>query len=250
MPSHAAASFSSAAPLEGDRTAISSFLEGLPAMAAIVTVVAQPFAQDSLRASFDLEPWVPTLVAALASALLAIHRVVIVRASAPRECAVCIPLLMLMIFATYASGNNLVYYAKEGYTQAGASGSARAEEVASLKSERDLLQQQLGSAREMIDTLRASVGTPAAPEKPHAALRSFLRFALGMTVGEASAQERRPAPGSVVHPADHARTQQQLREKLQQYDARQQELNRKLEDVKRREEAPGPRRQPPLIKSW
>ena len=39
------------------------FFDGLPAMAGIVTVVAQPFAQDSLRNVLELPHWVPVVIA-------------------------------------------------------------------------------------------------------------------------------------------------------------------------------------------
>lgn len=223
------------------------FFDGLPAMAGIVTVITQPFAQESLRATLRLPDWLPIVLAVAISGLLAVYKVVVVRRSGVRECAVCVPVLMLVIFSAYATGNNVVYYAKEGLAKSGEPATASAAELGSLKQERELLQRQLKNAQELIDALRHAVSVPEGGEgkpKPRALAPSRLaRWAFGVSEAHAQAPRRPPAD---------ARAETGLRElrmKLGKYETEQRELARKLEDLKR-EEKSRERQQKPLIKAW
>ncbi len=232
---------------EGDRSLTGVFFEGLPAMAGIVTMIAQPFAQESLHNTLGLPAWLPFVVAISVSGLLAAYKMFVVRHSGARECAICIPLLMLIIFSAYATGNNVVYYAKEGYTKAGIAAPA-AEDVTALKQERNILQEQLKSANGLIDTLRQALNVPdSTPGKPRSVLPTFLGGLRPWTTDEAFAQEPRRSPLE-TRPSERVNVQQ-LREKLREYEVQQQQLNKKMEQVKREEksvEAPQQR----LIKSW
>jgi len=223
------------------------FFDGLPAMAGIVTVVAQPFAQDSLRNVLELPHRVPVVIAVLVSGLLAVHKVVIVRRSGRRECFVCIPLLMLMIFSAYATGNNLVYYAKEGSTKPD-SEKLSTEEVSLLRQEREILQQRLKDAQDVIDTLGRVVKIQQAPTtKSRSWLPSLLGSTLQLSPREAEAQEP-PRPETTARPVERADVQE-LRKKLRQYELQQQQSNKKLEELKRDERVRETPKQP-FIKSW
>ncbi len=48
-----------------------------------------------------------------------------------------------MIFSAYVTGNNVVYYTKEGYSRPGVTSGASSAELEALKTERDLLNQRL-----------------------------------------------------------------------------------------------------------
>jgi hypothetical protein len=222
------------------------FFDGLPAMAGVVTMIAQPFAQESLHKSLGLPDWFPVVVAIVVSGLLAAYKMFVVRHSGPRECAICVPILMLIIFSAYATGNNVVYYAKEGYTKAGST-APTPEDVAAVKQERDILQQQLKSANELIDSLRQALNVPeGGPSKPRAWLPTFLGGL--MRWGPADVYAQTPRQPAEARPPERV-TVQQLREKLRQYEVQQQQLSKQLETVKREEktvEAPQQR----LIKSW
>jgi hypothetical protein len=218
------------------------FLDGLPAMAGIVTMITQPFAQESLHESLGLPVWFPVAVAVTVSGLLAAYKMFVMRHSAPRECAICIPILMLVIFSAYATGNNVVYYAKEGYTKAAAAAPSP-EDLAILKQQRDILQQQLQNANSLIESLSQALNVPAG--KPGAAVPTFLSGLVPWNPAAAYAQEPRRTP---AEPRATERVDvQQLREKLRQYEIRQQQLTKELEKAKREEkESPQQR----LIKSW
>lgn len=219
------------------------FLSDLPGMAGIVTVITQPFAQESLRAVLRLPEWIPVVVALGISGLLAFYKVLIVRRSGARECAICVPIVMLVVFAAYATGNNLVYYAKEGLTQP-----MPAEQVGALKRERDLLEQQLRNAEQTITTFRRALNLPEAPaSKPSSAVPPASAWARLFGVPRAEAQDRRPAPraGGRSQSVDLQRLQQELRK----FDMEQQQLKEKLESIKPEVSKPREQQQP-LIKSW
>ena len=234
--------------LDQDSTLTSVFLDGLPAMAGIVTMIAQPFAQESLHKTLGLPAWLPFVVAIVVSGLLAFYKVMIVRRASTRECAVCIPLLMLVIFSAYTTGNNLVYYAKEGYTKT-PNTSPSSEDAAAWKQEREILQQQVKNAQELIDTLRQAVGMPASSQgAPRSALPSVLGRLMPSLATPAYAQE--PQPGAGATRASSQSKADQLREKLRRYEIQQQKLNEKLADVKRAEAPRAAETQQRLIKSW
>jgi hypothetical protein len=227
------------------------FFDGLPAMAGIVTVITQPFAQDSMRAMFWLPDWLPIVVAVTVSGLLAVYKVRFVRGSSPGECAICVPVLMLIIFSAYATGNNVVYYMKEGYSRAATPSGASSEELTTLQRERDILHQQLQSAQELIATLRRALGLPEPSEAtPHSSLPSLLGALPGIAAARAHAQE--PSRSTPDRPRGEAPRAdkldvKRLEEALKRYEAQQQQLNRNLKAIQKEPAQPSP---PPLIKSW
>ena len=89
------------------------FSNGLPSMVGIVMLIVQPVVQ--VRASLGWPGWLPYAVAIVVSGLLACYRVKLARPSAPSQSPVLMLLLMLVIFSSYVTGNNVVYYTKEGY---------------------------------------------------------------------------------------------------------------------------------------
>jgi hypothetical protein len=225
------------------------FFDGLPVMAAVVTVITQPFAQESMRSMFLLPEWLPIVIAIVVSGLLALYKLGIVRRAAGRECAICAPLLMLVIFSAYATGNNIVYYAKEGYTRPEPAAKPTGEPPPALVRERDLLKQQLQSAEELINALRKALNMPAPAEgKPQSAIPGPLAILQALAVPAANAQEpRKPAPGGTTsRPPDR----QQLENLLRKYDAEQRKLDQKLDEVQRSRQQPRETEQRPLIKSW
>jgi len=235
-----------------DQSLTSTFFDGLPLMAAIVTMIAQPFAQDSLHKTLGLPGWLPFVVAMIVSGLLAVYKVAILRRSAQRDCLVCIPLLMLIIFSAYATGNNVVYYAKEGYTKSD-TGTAMSDEITALRKERDNLQEQLANANGVISTLQQTLNPSGTnPGKPRTALPSIL--GLLMLPREASAQGGPSRPTDLAAPTGthqpvplDAEQRRRLQEALRQYETRQQALDQKLEQIKRESPPSGTQR---LIKSW
>lgn len=230
-------------PDSGDRLT-QVFFSDLPGMAGIVTVVTQPFAQESMRTVLRLPEWIPIVVALGISALLALYKILIMRRSAAPARAICVPFVALVVFAAYATGNNVVYYAKEGLMQP-----LSAEQAATLKRERDNLEQQVKNSEELIGKMRRALGvgepekTSARPE-PSAWARLF-----GVPPAEAQPQPRRPEA------RDTARTPgndlQRLKDELRKFDVEQRQLKERLETIKpdvgkAREQ----QQQQPLIKSW
>lgn len=230
-----------------DPSILGIFFDGLPTMAGIVTVTAQPFAQASLQEVLSVPIWLPYVIAAAVSGLLAVYKVMIVRESGRRECLVCVPLVMLMIFSGYLTGNNLVYYAKEGYTRPSAP--TTGPEVAALTQERDILEQQFKSAQDVIDTLRGRAPSPGPGGTPRSSLPAPLALPRWLTVGEAQAQPP-PSPAAPdLRPVERGLDMRKVNEKLSQYDIKQRELGKKLEELKRQEKRSAPE-QKSLIKSW
>jgi hypothetical protein len=221
------------------------FFDGLPAMTAVVTLVAQPFAQ--LRDSFSLPIWLPALVAIVVSGLLAFYKLHIVRRSPMSECAICAPILMFVIFAAYTAGNNAVYYAKEGYSKP-KSGQQSGEDLKLRDREIDLLQKQLQSASHLIETLRATLNVPAPAEgPPSSSSPSPLGFLRGLYLGDAHAQEPRPPATSGPRPS--AEKSKQLSEEFKKYDAQKKEVKDELKQIRQEQERQRPTA-PPLIKTW
>jgi hypothetical protein len=234
-------------PLPTDRDSLTQvFLGDLPGMAGIVTVITQPFAQESLRTALRLPDWIPFVIALGISALLAFYRLLIVRRSGRRECVICVPVVMLVVFAAYATGNNLVYYAKEGLTAP-----MSTDQVAALKHERDLLEQQLRNAEDVIAKMRRALDLPGAPDtKPSSALPRTSAWARLFGVGSAEAQDRRPEPRS-PRARPETTERQRLQQELRKYDIEQRQLKERLETVKPDISRPREQQQQqPLIKSW
>jgi hypothetical protein len=220
------------------------FLSDLPSMAGIVSVITQPFAQESLRAVLRLPDWIPVVVALGISGLLALYKILIVRGSGARECAICVPIVMLLVFAAYATGNNVVYYAKEGLTHP-----MSTEQASALKRERDILEQQLRSAQQAITTLRLALNLPApADRKPTSALPPASAWTRLFGVPRAEAQDRRPEPRDRVRPQNVDR--QRLQEELRKFDVEQRQLKDKLDSIKPEIGTPKEQQPQPLIKSW
>jgi hypothetical protein len=221
------------------------FLNDLTRMAGIVTVITQPFAQESLRAALRLPDWIPIVIALGVSGLLALYKmIIIIRDAEARECAICVPIVMLVVFAAYATSNNVVYYAKEGLVQP-----MSAEQVAALKDERDLLEKQLRNSEQAITPLRRTLNLPAPVEtKPTSALPPASAWARLFGVPWAEAQDRRPEPRDRARPQDVER--QRLQEDLKKFDMEQRQLKGKLESIKPETSNPKEQQQRPLIKSW
>lgn len=224
------------------------FFDGLPTMIGIVTLISQPFAQDSLRAMFgsQSEPpkWPPILVAALGSLLLAVYRLWIVRRSSAPQCAICVPVLALIIFASYVTGNNAVFFAKQGYLRPGAE-----EEITALRQERDVLQEKLKTAEGTLTTISQALNVPApGGGKPQSAVPSRLGFLRTLGPEEAYAQEPRPQPSESRRPEKI--DVQKLQDALRGYEKQQEVLDQRLKEIKQQQKARETQQQPPLIKSW
>jgi 4-amino-4-deoxy-L-arabinose transferase-like glycosyltransferase len=235
----------------------SLFFEGLPTMTGIVTIVAQPFAQDSMKKMFALPDWLPALIALAAAGLLALYRMRIVRKSGLSECAICCPILVFIIFSAYVSGNNVVYYAKEGVSKAGVqnvtTGKVDEESLAKQNEEVRILRSQLENANEMIKKLAGVLNIPQSapvPEK-HSSLSSVFKLARLSWEDTAYAQnpqpERRETDRSET--LDQQRLQQ-LQEELKKYQQTQQTLDKELKDLRQQQQKPPEQQQAPLIKSW
>lgn len=235
-------------PNSDDEGLRSVLFDGLPTMIGIVAVITQPFAQDSLKAMLgsqnDPPKWPPILVAALVSLLLAVYRLWIVRRTPVPQRVICVPLLALIIFAGYTTGNNAVFFAKEGYLRPGAD-----QEITSLRGERDVLRQKLQSAEETLATIRRALNLPGPGErKTQSAVPSLLGFLRMLSPGAAYAQPR-PQP-TETRPPEKVDIQK-LQDALGRYDKEQQALDQRLKEIKQQQEkARETQQQPPLIKSW
>ena len=219
------------------------FFEELTSMTVIVTVITQPFAQESMRAMFGLPAWLPIIIALGVSGLLAVYRMYrmrIVHRSTPWECAICVPLLACVIFSGYATGNNVIFYTMEGYTKDTKGPTAEAR-VAALASERDILKRQLESARGAIGALRHALGLPATEDKPSSSLSVPSRLLGFLAAGPAYAQTGRTALDAVKL--------RQLEEILKKHEAESRKLENQLDRIKQDERGRATSQQP-LIKSW
>lgn len=215
-------------------------------MVAIVTLIAQPFAQESLRTTFGLPEaeWLSVIVAVVVSGMLAIYKFGILRRSTLTECAICVPLSMFLIFSAYAGGNNAVYYAELGYTR----GPESSEEWGALRRERDNLQQQLENAQSTVERFRRALGLPeVSGGKRHPSTSSLIGLLRSLAASEASAQEPRPPSGQ---PRREELNVQELREVLKSYQQQQRELSEELQEIKREQKKARKTQQRPLIKSW
>ena len=223
------------------------FFEGLASLTAIVTVITQPFAQESMRAMFGLPAWLPIIIALGVSGLLAVYRMRIVRQSTLWECAICVPLLACVIFSGYATGNNVIFYTMEGYTK-DAKGPTAESRVAALAAERDNLKQQLESAHGAIGALRRTLGLPPSENKPSSSLSVPSRVVGFFTAGPAYAQA--PGPGKETgRAAPDAAKLRQLEEVLKKFEADSRKLTDQLDRIKQNERGRATSQQP-LIKSW
>ena len=224
------------------------FFEGLASMTAIVTVITQPFAQESMRATFELPGWLPIITALGVSGLLAVYRMLrIGRQSTPWERAICVPLLACVIFSGYATGNNVIFYTMEGYTK-DAKGPTAEARMAALTAERDNLKQQLEGAHGAIGALRRTLGLPASENKPSSSLSVPSRVLGFFGAGQAYAQA--PGPGKETgRAAPDAAKLRQLEEVLKKFEADSRKLTDQLDRIKQDERGRATSQQP-LIKSW
>jgi hypothetical protein len=235
----------------------SLFFEGLPTMTGIVTIVAQPFAQDSMKKMFAIPEWLPALIALAAAGLLALYRMRIVRKSGLSECAICCPILVFIIFSAYVSGNNVVYYAKEGVSKASVQNVTTAkvdeESVAKQNEEVRILRSQLENANVMIKKLASALNisqSAPAPEK-HSSLSSVFKLAGLSWEDTAYAQNPQPERGESDRSGtiDQQRLQQ-LQEELKKYQQSQQTADKELKNLQQQQQKPPQPPRAPLIKSW
>lgn len=238
-------------PAARDESSLTALLfDGLPALVLIVTAVTQPFAQRTTQDLLGLRPWVPILVALAASTLVAVHRLAVVRRLALAECAICLPLLTLTVFSAYTTGNNAVFFVKEGYTLAGTDVAGLRDQLAALGRERDVLQDKLRAAEETMRRLIGAVDPTQGRHQPPA--RSLFGRLGGLVVGQAEAQPAPARPGEPPRegPDTRAVDVERIRELLQQYQAEQRKLDRQLNEIHlERQKSRSPQQQP-LIKSW
>jgi len=233
------------------------FFEGLPTMTGIVTIVAQPFAQDSMKKMFALPEWLPALIALAAAGLLALYRIRIVKKSGFAECAILCPILVFIIFSAYVGGNNVVYYAKEGVSRTGvesvSTGKAEEETLATQKKQIEILSAQLQNANEMIKKLSTALNlSQSEPVKgEHPSVSSLFRLPGLLGVERAYAQERESQPGEIREPStpDTERLRE-LQEQLKRYEQTQQNVDKKLQDLQKEQQKPPQKQEAPLIKSW
>ena len=213
-------------------------------MVGIVTLISQPVVQA--KTSLEWPGWLPYAVAIVVSGLLAYYRINVIRRSVASESAILMPLLTLVIFSAYVTGNNVVYYTKEGYSRPGATGGASGAELEALKTERELLQQKLQSAEELIRILRQAV--PGAGGKAQSFLPS-LPATLGILGPDTAWAQEPPAQPGGRRPEKP--TPKQVQDMLKKYDAQQQDLDRKLKEAgKASGKTPAQQQLQPLLKSW
>jgi len=232
----------------GDNGVGRVFFDGLPMMVAIVTVVSRPFVQKATLTMLGLPLWFPHLLAIAVAALLSTCNIWLVRRAPVTEAAILMLVLTLVGFSAYATGNNVVDYANEGSTRADVADEPASEELASLRSERDVLDRRLQAARDVIGTLRRAIGPPgprsSVPRSSRSSLHAVRRAVL---VTDAHAQTARPQPPA---PRTERPSMQQAEEALQKCDQQQRELDQELETLReRREQTRAPREQRRLLKS-
>jgi hypothetical protein len=228
------------------------FFDGLPTMAALVTMIAQPFAQDTLRNTLRLPDWLPIIVAIAVSGLLAIYKMKVVRRADANDCMICVPILMLVIFSAYAGGNNVVYYLKQGYTGPATSSLGPSEDLTLLKQDRDLLQKQLQSAQELIENLRETLNMPESSEGKQSSLSFSIPSALAAFRGFIASEAYAQGPNSEPRGRERGDTsgRERIQEQLKKYEEEQRELNRRRGQVKQERERYPTIQPKPLIKSW
>lgn len=244
---------------EGDRKAADVLmLKELPVLAGVVTVVAQPFAQ--IRQHYDdvLPDWLPLLVAAVVSLLLAVYFVRTVRRTRRDEAVFMIPLLMLMVFSASIGANNLVESASGGGRQLDA---VRAAEAGAerLRAQLANAERQLEIERERGRLMRRALGLPEADAPPADEAKKLSQGDgpwWGFLVGAAHAQEPVPPRSATKPAAKPAATtppvsDEELRRKIAEFDRQQQALKEQEQKLKQGDGAVAAGRNTrPLWKSW
>jgi hypothetical protein len=218
----------------------------LPSMAAVVTAIAQPFAQ--LGEHFHL-PFLPLVVAALASLLLAARSTWPVEGKAwPLDAWVGIPLIALALFASSLGANNII----TGWLRPADSASAQAVSAELDKTSRQLKlaneqlavkQQQIDLQDKAIAALKQAAGiasakdTLGAPQRVSSAGAGILSGLLDLLASSAVAQTDAPR-------ARTAPDKRKIEDELKALELKRQQLeqqrNRLAEEQRKLESAPTP----------
>lgn len=249
----------SAAP-DGERKATDVLmLKELPVLAGVVTVVAQPFAQIRQHYEESLPDWLPLLVAAVVSGLLAVYFVRTVRKTSREEALFMIPLLMLMVFSGSIGANNLVESAAGGGQPREA---ARGVEVreAHLRAQLGNAEKQLEIERERGRLMRKALGLPELDATGNGSVEapkvSAVERLLGALIADASAQEGaapapRPAEKAPVGKKATPATDEEWRRKIAEFDRQQRTLKQQEAQLKHSDDGGRTNRTVrPLWKSW
>jgi hypothetical protein len=231
----------------GGRSLNEMFLRDGAAMAGIVALVAQPFAQNSLKELLQIPDWLPLVVAIGVSALLALYKMKFVVKASFSECCLIVPMVALVVFSLYATGNNVAYYTQLGLDKpVHAVDHADAHE---LTVENELLKQQLNNANEAIEALRRAVEPAGNSDGKHSEQNAESKIVAGLgrllnsLIAPATAQEVSPDPKPSV-PSN------ELGKILRKYEEQKALIEK---DLKRNQAQPGnaeqPRLQRQLLKS-
>jgi hypothetical protein len=232
------------------------FFEGLPMMIGIVTAITQPFAQTTMQEMFRLPNWLPIFVALVVSGVLAVYRLAIVRGSRPKEYAICAPLLALLIFSGYVTGNNAVHYAKEGITKSGAGSQEKTGgEIDILREQNQKLLKQLQRADKLLEQIGKAIGISGSETKSEGMPGKTKSSFLGMFIaGAAHAAEPVTAPTKgATDPSPRMPTKierQELNQALKDYLGERKAFDKELKELKTEEQKAKDSPSIPLIKSW
>lgn len=232
-------------------------LKEAPLLAGIVTLVTQPFAQLRTHYSSTLPDWLPLLIAAIISTLLAFYYIRTVRRTPREESLILIPLVILILFSGSLGANNVVKAAAQGTATSDA---APAVESNKLRERLQSLEAQLELEIAEGRVLRKALGLadkPAAPgAKPTGALsRGPADFLLALFVSDAFAQTE-PEPTKPPRPvlnksADKDKDNAELLRQLKEIEGKKQMLAERRKALAVEDSTLKPNTAPaPLWKSW
>lgn len=224
-------------------------LKEIPRLAAIVTIIAQPFGQ--FREHFgDMVPEAtPLVVAALCSVLLAFFLVRNVQHSTVSQAAYTIPLIALIVFSGSLGANNVVDVARGGPQ-------AQPEAISTgPQPQLRNLEEQLNLERQKSDLLRQALGLPVESDPPAGdvpaadAAPGPVSAVLNLLVAPVYAQQATTRTAS--QPARATKSDPKLVQKqLQELDRQSKLLREKRESQKAQEASQKSSPPRPLWKSW
>jgi hypothetical protein len=229
-------------------------LKEIPRLAAIVTIIAQPFGQ--FREHFgDMVPEAtPLAVAALCSVLLAFFLVRSVKHSTVSQAAYTIPLIALIVFSGSLGANNVVDVARSGSSPLPAQ-SAASPPSATQPQIKDI-EEQLRLEQHKTDLLRQAIGLPPESDPPARSAPSAnaatgtVSAILNLFVTPAYAQQATPRTKTTAQSVRVAKNDPALLEKMQELDRQTRLLQAKRDSLKAQEASQSNSTRRPLWKSW
>lgn len=229
-------------------------LKEIPRLAAIVTIIAQPFGQ--FREHFgDIVPEAtPLAVAALCSVLLAFFLVRSVKHSTLSQAAYTIPLITLIVFSGSLGANNVVDVARSGNQPLPAQ-SAASPPSAAQPQIKDI-EEQLKLEQRKTDLLRQALGLPTETEQPArsdpsaSAATGAISAVLNLLVTPAYGQQATTTTKTAGQPVRVAKSDPSLEKQLQELDRQTKSLQAKREALKTPEASQSSSTRRPLWKSW